>query len=34
VLDLGGVNTIRSAGVARFKISTGGRVVTYAGSFF
>jgi hypothetical protein len=33
VLDLGGVNTIRSAGVARFKISTGGRVVTYAGSF-
>jgi len=34
VLDLGGVNTIRSAGVARFKISTGGRVVTYAGSYF
>jgi hypothetical protein len=34
VLDLGGVNTSRSAGVARFKISTGGRVVTYAGSFF
>jgi hypothetical protein len=25
---------MRSAGVARFKISTGGRVVTYAGSYF
>ena len=34
VLDLGGVNTIRSAGIARFKMSTGGRVVTYAGSYF
>jgi len=33
-LDLGGVNTIRSAGIARFKMSTGGRVVTYAGSYF
>jgi hypothetical protein len=33
LLDLGGVNTIRSAGIARFKMSTGGRVVTYAGTF-
>jgi len=33
VLDLGGVNTIRSAGIARFKMSTGGRVVTYAGTY-
>jgi len=33
-LDLGGVNTIRSAGIARFKMSTGGKVITYAGSFF
>lgn len=34
VLDLGGVNTMRSAGVARFKISTGGKVITFAGSYF
>jgi hypothetical protein len=34
ILDLGGVNTIRSAGIARFKISTGGQVITYAGSYF
>ena len=34
MLDLGGVNTIRSAGIARFKMSTGGNVVTYAGSYF
>ncbi len=33
-LDLGGVNTIRSAGIARFKMSTGGKVITYAGSYF
>jgi len=33
LLDLGGVNTIRSAGIARFKMSTGGRVITYAGTF-
>jgi hypothetical protein len=32
-LDLGGVNTIRSAGIARFKIRTGGEVVTLAGSY-
>lgn len=32
-LDLGGVNTQRSAGVARFKIRTGGRVVTFAGTY-
>ena len=33
VLDLGGVNTQRSAGVARFKIGTGGRVLTLAGTY-
>ncbi len=33
-LDLGGVNTIRSAGIARFKISTGGQVLTLAGTYF
>ncbi len=33
-LDLGGVNTIRSAGIARFKISTGGEVITLAGTYF
>ena len=33
MLDLGGVNTIRSAGIARFKMSTGGKVLTLAGSF-
>ena len=32
-LDMGGVNTQRSAGVARFKIRTGGRVVTFAGTY-
>lgn len=32
-LDLGGVNTIRSAGVARFKLRTGGRLLTLAGSY-
>lgn len=32
-LDLGGVNTIRSAGIARFKMSTGGQVLTCAGTF-
>lgn len=32
-LDLGGVNTVRSAGIARFKISTGGKVLTLAGSY-
>lgn len=32
-LDLGGVNTTRSAGIARFKLRTGGRVLTLAGSF-
>ena len=34
LLDLGGVNTQRSAGIARFKMSTGGKVITYAGSYF
>lgn len=33
-LDLGGVETVKSPGLARFKIGTGGQVVTYAGSYF
>ncbi len=33
LLDLGGVNTARSAGVARFKIATGGQVQVLAGSY-
>jgi hypothetical protein len=33
-LDLGGVNTLRSAGIARFKMSTGGEVITLAGTYF
>jgi len=32
-LDLGGVNTTSGAGIARFKIGTGGQVVTLAGSY-
>ena len=32
-LDLGGVNTGRSAGIARFKMATGGRVCQLAGSY-
>ena len=32
-LDLGGINTARSAGVARFKISTGAKVLTFAGTY-
>lgn len=32
-LDLGGVNTGRSAGLARFKIGTGGQVQTFSGSY-
>ena len=32
-LDLGGVNTTRSAGIARFKMGTGGQVLTCAGTF-
>lgn len=32
-LDLGGVNTYRSAGLARFKLGTGGRVLTLAGTY-
>ena len=32
-LDLGGVNTTRSAGIARFKMGTGGHVLTCAGTF-
>ena len=33
VLDLGGVETIREPGIARFKIGTGGRVCTLVGSY-
>ncbi len=33
VLDLGGINTGRSAGLARFKIATGGQVHPLAGTF-
>ncbi len=33
MLDLGGVNTVRSAGIARFKMSTGGKVLTLAGTY-
>jgi len=33
-LDVGGVNTQRSAGVARFKMATGGTVRQLAGSYF
>ncbi len=32
-LDLGGVNTEDLPGISRFKINTGGKVVTYAGGF-
>ena len=32
-LDLGGVNTRQLAGISRFKIGSGGQVVTYAGTF-
>ena len=32
-LDLGGVNTLGNPGLARFKLGTGGRVVTWAGTF-
>lgn len=32
-LDLGGVNTVRSAGLARFKIGTGGQVLQLAGTY-
>ena len=32
-LDLGGINTRSLAGISRFKIGTGGKVVTYAGTF-
>ncbi len=33
-LDLGGVNTARSAGIARFKLGTGGQVLRLAGTYF
>jgi lipid II:glycine glycyltransferase (peptidoglycan interpeptide bridge formation enzyme) len=34
VLDLGGVNTHDLPGISRFKLGTGGRVTTLAGTFF
>ena len=34
VLDLGGINTARSAGIARFKIGTGGEVLQLTGTYF
>ena len=33
-LDMGGINTGRSAGIARFKITSGAQVVTLAGTFW
>lgn len=33
-LDLGGVNTHQLPGLSRFKLGTGGKVVTYAGTFY
>lgn len=32
-LDLGGIETVNAAGIARFKLGLGGRVVTYAGTY-
>lgn len=32
-LDLGGVNTVANPGLARFKLGTGGQVVTWAGTY-
>jgi len=34
VLDLGGLNTRDLAGISRFKIGSGGQVVTLAGTYF
>jgi hypothetical protein len=34
VLDLGGINTHDLPGISRFKLGTGGRVVTLAGTYF
>jgi len=34
MLDLGGVNTHDLPGISRFKLGTGGDVVTLAGTFF
>ncbi len=33
-LDLGGVNTVANPGLARFKLGSGGRVVTWAGTYW
>ena len=32
-LDLGGINTRSLAGISRFKIGTGGQIVTYTGAY-
>jgi lipid II:glycine glycyltransferase (peptidoglycan interpeptide bridge formation enzyme) len=34
VLDLGGVNTHDLPGISRFKLGTGGRAITLAGTYF
>jgi lipid II:glycine glycyltransferase (peptidoglycan interpeptide bridge formation enzyme) len=34
VLDLGGVNTHDLPGISRFKLGTGGDVLTLAGTYF
>jgi len=34
VLDLGGINTHDLPGISRFKLGTGGRAVTLAGTYF
>lgn len=34
MLDLGGINTDHSAGIARFKIGTDGKVISLAGTYF
>jgi lipid II:glycine glycyltransferase (peptidoglycan interpeptide bridge formation enzyme) len=33
MLDLGGVDTARGAGIARFKIGSGGEVMMLAGTY-
>lgn len=33
-LDLGGINTHDLPGISRFKLGTGGRVLTLAGTYF
>jgi lipid II:glycine glycyltransferase (peptidoglycan interpeptide bridge formation enzyme) len=33
LLDLGGANTVANPGLARFKLGSGGRVVTWVGTY-